>query len=212
MIQSPLAQPRAAIFGHALAATTGVAVAKLFMLRSDFESIRWIAGAASCGIASSLMTLTKTVHPPGGAAALLAAVDPTVNALGWMFVPLTLLGSTLMLVVALLVNNIQRQYPSYWWSSRAVGRTADVENKREDKSSGAEHSMEGIQGGHFQPAVVIASDHVVLPEGFTLDLEEVDVLGIIRDRLRDVARQRNKDLSNTLSSDDIDGDGANEVK
>src|SRR5436190_1950781 len=119
-IHSPLAQPRAAIVGTIVAATSAVAVTKLFMLRSNFESIRWIAGAASCGVASSLMTLTNSVHPPGGAVALLAAVDPTVNALGWMLIPLVLLATVLMLAVALLSNNIQRQYPIYWWSPKEV--------------------------------------------------------------------------------------------
>jgi CBS-domain-containing membrane protein len=201
-IQSPLAQPRAAIVGTAVAATSGVAVTKLFMLRSDFESIRWIAGAASCGIASSLMTLTNSIHPPGGATALLAAVDPTVSALGWMLIPLILLSTVLMLSVALLVNNIQRQYPIYWWSSKAVGRRDKDEEERiegEIKSSSTEDIMESIRREHLQDTVIIGPDHVVLPKGFTLGLEEIDAVDTIRDWLRDVAKQGHESSSTSLS-------------
>jgi hypothetical protein len=202
MIRSPLAQPRAAIIGTLLATTSGVAVTKLFMLSSDFENIRWIAGAASCGVASSLMTLTNTVHPPGGATALLAAVNPTVNALGWMFIPLVLLATVLMLGVALLINNIQRQYPIYWWSPKEVGsreEEAEVGSKGEGKSSCAEDSMKRIQREHLQHTVIIGPDHVALPKDFTLGLEEVDAVDIIREWLRDVAKQGHESSNVSLS-------------
>jgi len=202
MIQSPLAQPRAAIIGTLLATTSGVAVTKLFMLSSNFETIRWIAGAASCGVASSLMTLTNTVHPPGGATALLAAVDPTVNALGWMFIPLILLATVLMLGVALLINNIQRQYPIYWWSPKEVGWTeeeAEVGSKGEIKSSGTDDTAKGIQREHFQHTVIIGPDHVVLPKDLKLGLEEVDAMDIIRGWLRDAAKQGHESSNVSLN-------------
>ena len=172
------------------------------MLKSDFESIRWIAGAASCGVASSLMTLTNSVHPPGGAVALLAAVDPTVNALGWMLIPLVLLATVLMLAVALLSNNIQRQYPIYWWSPKEVGgREEEVEAGSNGgvNSSGAEEGMRGIQREHLQYTVVIGPDHVVLPKDFTLGVEEVDAVDIIRDWLRDVAKLGHESSNVSLS-------------
>lgn len=201
-IQSPLAQPRAAIVGTILAATSGVAVSKLFMLRSDFESIRWIAGAASCGVASCLMTLTNSVHPPGGATALLAAVDPTVNDLGWMLIPLVLLATVLMLGVALLVNNIQRQYPIYWWSPNQVGwmeKDVEVGSNQDIKRCSAEDTMKGIQREHLQHTVIIGLDHVVLPKDFKLGLEEVEAIDVIREWLRDVAKQ-GQELSNVSLS------------
>ena len=60
------------------------------------------------------MQVTKTTHPPAGATALLVAVDPTIYALSWYYLPVVLLSSTLVLVSALLVNNIQRRYPTFW--------------------------------------------------------------------------------------------------
>jgi len=201
-IHSPLAQPRPAIVGTILAATSGVAVSKLFMLRSDFESIRWIAGAASCGVASSLMTITNTVHPPGGATALLAAVDPTVNALGWMLIPLVLLATVLMLGTALLVNNIQRQYPTYWWSPKEVGwwpKEVEEGNSEMVKSQVAEDSMKDIQREHLQHSIIIGLDHVILPKDFKLGMEEADAVDVIREWLRDVIKQGHESSNDSLN-------------
>lgn len=161
------------------------------MLRSDFEDIRWVAGAVTCAVSSALMTLANTVHPPGGATALLAAVDPTATALGWMFVPLILLGSTMMLGVALLVNNIQRQFPIFWWTPKDVGRRKkeDLENAAVEKKDLAILEREiQRERRHFQHTITLSPDHITLPKGFALGEEEAGVLDVIRDRLRDMAR------------------------
>lgn len=197
--------------GHAIAAVSGVAITKLFMLRSDFDDLRWVAGAVTCSVASALMTLTNTVHPPGGATALLAAVDPTVSALGWIFVPLALLGSTIMIGVALLVNNIQRQFPTYWWTPKDVGRQKkeDLESATEEKKDLA--VLEGRvekERRHFQPTITLSPDDITLPEDLALGQMETEVLEVIRDRLRDMAR-RGHGLS-TVSS--VGSEGTSETK
>lgn len=115
-IESPLAQPRNAIVGQAIATVAGVAVAKLFQLSSRFDDLRWVGGALACASATALMGLTKTVHPPAGATALLAVVDNNLVAVGWLLVPVMLLGCALMLAIALLVNNLERRFPMYWWT------------------------------------------------------------------------------------------------
>ena len=117
-IDVPLAQPRALLGGHFLSALTGVCITKLFHLlpsHARFESLRWLAGSLSVATAIIVMQFTKTTHPPAGATALLAAVDDVVLALGWYYLPVVLLSSTMVLVSALLVNNIQRRYPVFWW-------------------------------------------------------------------------------------------------
>jgi hypothetical protein len=187
-IQSPLAQPRAAILGHGIAATIGVSIAKLFMLNPDFTNIRWIAGPLSCGLASFAMAMTNTVHPPGGATALLAAIDPTILAMGWMFIPLILLGSVLMLVVALVINNIQRQFPVFWWTPRDVGirREPDIESSGKDEFDIEKKVSSRIVGeSGFKQTVVINPERILVPEGFPLDSEQIEVLEILRDRLRE---------------------------
>jgi CBS-domain-containing membrane protein len=110
-ISSPLAQPRNVIFGQAFSSIIGIAITKAFQLSDNFENLRWLAGALAVATSSAIMGLTKTIHPPAGATALLAATTPQITDLGWLLVPLTLLGSVVMLLVACVVNNIQRQFP-----------------------------------------------------------------------------------------------------
>lgn len=50
-----------------------------------------------------------------GATALLAALNTDIRHMGWYYLPVVLLTSTLALAVALLTNNIQRRYPVFWF-------------------------------------------------------------------------------------------------
>lgn len=171
-----------------LGAVVGVGVTKLFKLRSDFEDLRWVAGAVCTAVASLVMGLTNTVYPPGGATALLAAVDSTVDAMGWFFVPLVLIGSLLMLGCALVVNNIQRQFPMFWWTPRDVVRKTgppDIEKASEVPQESRERRISWAVGVLRANSIVISPDRVVIPDGFTLGLEEKGILEVLRDRLRD---------------------------
>lgn len=138
-IRSPVAQPRNSVLGQGLSAIVGVAIAKLFMHNPNFQDIQWIAGAMACACASLVMCMTGTVHPPGGATAVIATTQANVISMGWWYVPVTLLGAVVMLVVALLWNNILRQYPVYWWSAAEVGGKL---HKVEDEVKDAEKSGE----------------------------------------------------------------------
>ncbi|PYH40864.1 HPP family protein [Aspergillus saccharolyticus JOP 1030-1] len=116
-IESPLAQPRALIFGHFLSALVGLCITKLFSLMPDedrFNSLRWLAASLSSAVAVVVMQVTQTTHPPAGATALLPATNDAVWALSWYYLPVVLLSSTMLLAVALLVNNLQRRYPVFW--------------------------------------------------------------------------------------------------
>lgn len=69
--------------------------------------------------AIAAMHLTKTLHPPGGATALIAVIGgDSVHSLGYMYalVPAGL-GAVVLLLVALVVNNIPRgrRYPEFWF-------------------------------------------------------------------------------------------------
>ncbi|OCT49420.1 HPP family protein [Cladophialophora carrionii] len=158
-IESPLAQPRNLILGHFLSALVGVGITKLFLhLPPDrFEDLRWVAGALSVGLASILMSFSKTIHPPAGATALLAATNLEIQNLGWWLLPLVLLASMLMLASALVVNNgMGRRYPVYWWTpvdlqalrdqrrkerlTRRQKEEADVE-KAVGSAEGRDHSL-----------------------------------------------------------------------
>jgi CBS-domain-containing membrane protein len=111
-IKSPLAQPRNLVGGHVLSGFIGVACYQLF------PSYTWMAAALAVATALALMHLTKTLHPPGGATALIAVIGgEKVHSLGFLYPIMPAgLGAVIMLAVALLVNNIpnSRKYPEYW--------------------------------------------------------------------------------------------------
>jgi CBS-domain-containing membrane protein len=68
--------------------------------------------------AIAVMHLTKTLHPPGGATALIAVIgSDKIHALGYFYMVVPVgIGALIMLTVALLVNNIpkNRRYPHFW--------------------------------------------------------------------------------------------------
>lgn len=112
-IRSPLAQPRNLLGGHILSAIIGV---------TAFQWLGgqpWLAAAVAVSISIAVMHLTMTLHPPGGATALIAVIGgESVHQLGYLYVVIpTALGAIVMLIVALIVNNIpkSRKYPEFWF-------------------------------------------------------------------------------------------------
>lgn len=109
VIQSPLAQPRNLIGGHLVSAIVGVSVQKLV------PDVLYITAPLAVSLAIVLMQITKTLHPPGGATALIAVTgSETIKNLGyWYVISPVLLGAIILLIVALLFNNVtsKRKYP-----------------------------------------------------------------------------------------------------
>lgn len=112
-IRSPLAQPRNLLGGHILSAIIGVTAFKLLGAEP------WIAAALAVSVSIAVMHLTTTLHPPGGATALIAVIGgDSVHNLGYLYVIMPVaVGAAVMLVVALVVNNLakQRKYPEFWF-------------------------------------------------------------------------------------------------
>ncbi|KAG9236476.1 HPP family-domain-containing protein [Amylocarpus encephaloides] len=192
-IDSPLAQPRNAILGQLFAAFIGVGITKLFQFNSNFESLRWIAGALAVGLSSAFMGFTKTIHPPAGATALLAATTPEITILGWFLIPLILLGSVLMVATACIFNNIQRQFPIYWWTPMDLtsAKTSDIERVDEAKMAGGSDSQRPIvyeYENHKMPYITIDSERVVIPDWISLGPEEMGILEILRAKLQEGSR------------------------
>ena len=105
-LEGPLSQPRNLIGGHVISALVAVTIYQLFG-RDELT----IALAVSISVA--VMLWTRTLHPPGGATALIA-VD---TGQGYTFVLFPVFaGAFIMLIVALAVNNLSedRSYPRYW--------------------------------------------------------------------------------------------------
>lgn len=76
---SPMAQPWPIVGGNALGALCGVAAVTLV-------SDPILASAVAVALAIAVMSLTRSLHPPGGAAALVAVLGgPSVVAAGYQF-------------------------------------------------------------------------------------------------------------------------------
>ena len=98
-----LAQPRNLIFGNLISAIVSVVMVFLF------GSEPWVM-ALAVATAIKLMQLTKTLHPPGGAVALVGVMSKAE--ISFIFTPV-LLGSIVFLFCAILFNNMMpgRSYP-----------------------------------------------------------------------------------------------------
>lgn len=112
-IASPLAQPRNLLGGHLFSAIVGVA------MYQAFGQIPWLASALAVSLAIVVMHITRTLHPPGGATALIAVIgSEDLHRLGYLYALIPAeAGAILLLLVALLINNLpaQRRYPLFWW-------------------------------------------------------------------------------------------------
>lgn len=103
---SPVAQPRNVVGGHLISALCG-----LFFFH--FIGPEWWSMALSAGFSIGLMMLTGTVHPPGGANAIIVFL----TAPSWSFLLFpTLTGSLILLVIAILYHHFTgaSRYPKYW--------------------------------------------------------------------------------------------------
>ncbi len=112
-VRSPLAQPRNLIGGHIISALIGVASYQALGLYP------WLAAAVAVATAIAAMHATRTLHPPGGATALIAVIGSgKIHELGYLYAIIPVgAGAASMLIVALLVNNIpkSRSYPEFWY-------------------------------------------------------------------------------------------------
>ncbi len=111
-VKSPLAQPRNLVGGHVLSGLVGVASFRMF------GHTVWLAAALAVSLAIVVMLATRTLHPPGGATALIAVIGgQKIHALGFLYalVPVGA-GALILLAVALMVNNLpkDRRYPEFW--------------------------------------------------------------------------------------------------
>ncbi len=100
---SPLAQPWSVVVGNTVSALVGVAAVHL---------IPWTEVAAACAVATAIgaMMWTRSLHPPGGAVALLMVLSGTRD---WRMALAPVALNSLLLAVAGMVYNPMtgRRYP-----------------------------------------------------------------------------------------------------
>lgn len=108
---SPLAQPRNLIGGHLISAIIGVVIAKII----PDQELNWLACSLAVSLSIIAMQMTRTMHPPGGATALIANIgSEKIKAMGFQYVAYPVfVGVLILLMVALIFNNIpkSRSYP-----------------------------------------------------------------------------------------------------
>ncbi|GGK71632.1 HPP family protein [Amphritea balenae] len=103
---APFSQPRNVVAGHCISTLTGL----VFLM--FFGPVWWSVALAVC-VAIMLMMASRTVHPPAGS-------NPVIVFLlqpGWDYLVFpTFTGALLLVLVALLYNNLSRSasYPKYW--------------------------------------------------------------------------------------------------
>ncbi|MBC5836605.1 HPP family protein [Flavobacterium muglaense] len=110
IIQSPFSQPRNLIGGHVISAIIGVTIQILL------PDPIWLSAPLAVSLSIIAMQITKTLHPPGGATALIAIIGTEkIKTLGyWYVLSPVLAGCFILLFVALIVNNVteKRSYPT----------------------------------------------------------------------------------------------------
>ncbi|MES2727158.1 MAG: HPP family protein [Bacteroidota bacterium] len=109
-IQSPLAQPRNLVGGHLISAFLGVCVFQLL------PNVIWLTAPLAVSLSIVAMQITKTLHPPGGATALIAVIgSDKIKQMGFLYVVSPVLtGVIILLLVAFIFNNLtkDRKYPT----------------------------------------------------------------------------------------------------
>lgn len=130
-IQSPLAQPRNLVGGHIISAVIGVSIYKLL------PEILWITAPLAVSFSIIAMQFTKTLHPPGGATALIAVIgSEKIKSLGYFYVLSPVLsGVFILLITALIFNNItgNRRYPTNGRFSRTIQWVVNPAKKQVNK-------------------------------------------------------------------------------
>ncbi|WP_026713919.1 HPP family protein [Flavobacterium daejeonense] len=111
IIESPFSQPRNLVGGHLISAFIGVTVHQLF------PDTIFITAPLAVSLSIVMMQITKTLHPPGGATALIAIIGTQkIKALGyWYVLSPVLTGVLILLFTALIFNNMtsSRRYPAH---------------------------------------------------------------------------------------------------
>lgn len=157
---SPLAQPWPIIGGNTISALVGVAVVQVLPDPLYATSI-------AVALAIIVMSLTRCLHPPGGAAALTAAIGgPAVIKAGFLFafVPIALNSVLLVLLGVIFHRLTRRAYP------HAALAPAVNEHKTKDRPAAL---RVGLQSADIDAALA--------KTGETYDIDRQDLDRLLRE-------------------------------
>jgi len=149
------------------------------------------------------MAITKTIHPPSGATAMIAATQADITALGWYYIPVVMLSAALAIGVGLITNNIQRRYPVFWLLPERIPTRKEKAEAKEATNTTAtsppatEPTSEQKKGSHETPTiadhdieteyrknhVIVSRSNIFIPEFLGLEDEHIQVLDEIQQLL-----------------------------
>jgi hypothetical protein len=107
--------------------------------------------------------------------------------MGWYFVGLIMFGALLMLIVGLIINNIQRQFPVYWWTPLPLRET-----RKNDLEAGPgvvggvegkDKNLEKTENHEKLLQITISARGVTLPAMLALTSEESELIERLQNRL-----------------------------
>lgn len=179
-----------------MSAAIGIAFLRIFQSaigdKAQVDNLRFVAGALAVGVASAVMGMTKTVYPPAGATCLLAATSQQVSDLGWILVPVAMGASAIMVVTALLINNIQRQFPIWWWTELPLTPPSKQQDEekgddevtlRKTQSMDSEWTEKASVQHHEhvkKDTIAITSGEIHVPSYIQLSAEEFAFLEVLK--------------------------------
>jgi CBS domain-containing membrane protein len=102
---SPMAQPKNLILGHVISALVGVSFQKII------PNEIWLSSSLAVSTSIVAMQMTKSMHPPGGATALIANIgSEKIKALGFTYVITPVLsGALILLLISLVINRLKKE-------------------------------------------------------------------------------------------------------
>lgn len=156
---SPLAQPWPIVGGNGLSALIGVAAA--IMIGSDI-----VAAGVAVGAAIAVMAVTRCLHPPGGAAALLAVLggsEITDLGFGFAFVPVALNAAVLTLCGVAFHRIVGERYP---WRAEPAPKNA----------AGTLDQPANVRIGFNETDV----EQAIADMGHSIDISRDDLVSLIR--------------------------------
>lgn len=110
-----------------------------------------------------------------------------------------------MIVVGLLLNNIQRQFPVYWWTPLDIRRAKKEDLETVPNGRGGLERRETKEEQIYDQTygkIEITGAGVILPEAMSMNKDEAELLERLRERLRirvDAGRE-DKNIDETDSS------------
>lgn len=110
-----------------------------------------------------------------------------------------------MIIVGLFLNNIQRQFPVYWWTPLDIRRAKMEDIETVPNGRGGLERRETEEEQRYDQSyekIEITGAEIILPEALSLNKDEAELLERLRIRLRRRvdAERGEKNLDDTDSS------------